>query len=80
MTLRFPNSWGPLGDDPRYEGLLKISWAIEDADDLSGGRNDIARESEMNPEIYPIYNPLKLAKLMREAADRIELMTRKEAR
>ncbi len=74
-NARLPNWWGRLEDDPRYQGLLKISWAICDADDLSSGRNNIVEESENDPEIYPICMPLKLAKLMREAAERIESMT-----
>jgi len=75
MTLEFSNWWGPPRDDPRFQGLLKISWIISDALDLSSRQTDIVRESEMNPEIYPFYTPLKLARLMREPAGRIESMT-----
>ena len=73
MTNRLPNMWGP--GDPRFEGLLKISWAISDAFDLATGQSDIAGRIEGDPGIYRYWIPLKLARFLREAVDRIESMT-----
>ena len=73
MANRLPNMWVP--GDPRFEGLLKISRAISDAFDLAAGQSDIAERIETDPGIYLFWIPLKLARFMREAADRIESMT-----
>ena len=62
-------------DDPRFKGLLDISWAISDAFDLATGQIDTAENIETDPEIYKFWLPLKLVSRMREAANRIESMT-----
>jgi hypothetical protein len=60
-----PNPVG-VRTDPRIDGLLAISEQIEDIIDY--GRSDSVSEGEP-------WSPLTLAREMRRAADRIELLT-----
>jgi hypothetical protein len=79
MTLqllnRRPNAWQIPGDE-RFDGLLEIANAINDAIDLAGGDEETIDMSELMPDLFPVWNPLRLAAAMREAADRIERATR----
>ena len=72
MVLMRNNSnwWQP--QDERFKGLLDIANAINDAHDLAFGDADLVWQSEMNPSVYPMWAPRRLAKRMREAADHIE--------
>ena len=64
-ATRIPNPSG-VRIDPRTEGLLDIAMQIDDIIDY--GRSDSANEEEP-------WAPLTLARKMREAADRIVLLT-----
>ena len=70
---KYPNRW--RRPDERFEGLLKIANAINTAFDMGNGDAWLVAESEFNPSTYPVLNPLRLARLMREAADRIAEFT-----
>ena len=61
--------------DERFEGLLALANAINTAYDLAGGKHDVVEETELNPSVYPVWTPLRLAERMGEAATRIEEMT-----
>jgi hypothetical protein len=79
MTLqllnRQPNVWQIPGDE-RFEGLLEIANAINDAIDLAAGDEETIDMSELLPDLNPIWSPMRVAQRMREAADRIERGTR----
>jgi hypothetical protein len=70
---RYENAWAL--DDERFEGLLAIANAINDAIDLAGGSVEVVEESEFEPDLYPMWTPLRLAERMRAAAERIEEAT-----
>ncbi len=76
---KLPNLWLP--DDRRIEGLLHLSWAANDAFELAthGGvinpYCEVMQEHRAEPDLWPIWAPLELARKMREAADRIEAVT-----
>jgi hypothetical protein len=70
-----PNWWGHPAEDPRFPGLLAISWAISDAHDLASGQRYILREGEFHPDTYPFWTPLRLAQEMEQAAQRIREWT-----
>jgi hypothetical protein len=72
---KLPNSWGHPAEDPRFEGLLKISRSISDAHDVASGQEDIRYELEWEPEIYHFWAPLHLAEAMELAAQRIRELT-----
>lgn len=73
--MKLDNWWNihPF-EDPRFEGLLGISFAVSDALDLASGHFNNG-EAEHNLEIYKIRTPLELAILMRKATDRIDELT-----
>jgi hypothetical protein len=75
IRKKLPNSWRLPAEDPRSPGLLEISWAISDSHDLASGLQDIVRERELNPEIYPFWTPLRLADAMEKEARRIREAT-----
>ena len=75
ITQKYPNLWLRPDEDPRFEGLLHIANVIQDGLDLAAGDREVAVASEFEPEVYPYASPLRLARLMREAADRIEAKT-----
>jgi hypothetical protein len=72
---KLTNSWGHPAEDPRFEGLLKISRAISDTHDVASGQEDILDQLEMNPEIYHFWAPLRLAEAMEQGAQRIRERT-----
>jgi hypothetical protein len=73
---RRPNAWEIPGDE-RFEGLLKIANAINDAIDLACRDRETIAMSELEPELFPVWTPLRLAARMREAAEHIESGTRR---
>ena len=77
MSIRleeYSNAWQM--PDERFEGLRNIANAINDAIDLASGSDEIVADSEMMPDLYPIWMPLRLAARMHEAAERIERATK----
>ena len=66
LRRRLPNAWGI--HDERFEGLLATANEINDAVDLAGGSGEIVLESELEPDLYPMWTPLRLAGRMRSAA------------
>ena len=69
------NLWGPYKDgDPRTADLVDISWATIDIMDFREGSLDIDLMNR-EPQVYPYWLPLTLARRMREAADLIERLT-----
>ena len=73
LTRSYSNYWEH--GDRRFEGLLGIANAIQDAFDVAHGEEDIALESELEPDSYPMWAPTRLVQRMREAAERIEALT-----
>jgi hypothetical protein len=67
------NWW--VDSDPRLKGLPKISWVISDAFDLASHQREIREQINMEPSIFPIWTPLRLAEEMESAAGRIREMT-----
>lgn len=73
LARRYPTQW--LWPDERFDGLLGLANAINDAFDLATGESNVVAESELAPDVYPIWTPLRLAGRMREAAQRVEELT-----
>ena len=73
LTKSHANWWEP--QDERFEDLRDIANAINDAIDLAHGDAEVVWNSEMIPDLYPVWTPTRLVKRMREVADRIEALT-----
>ena len=76
LNERLPNAWSY--QDERFEGLLTIANAINDAFDLATGEANLVRESEFEPDVYPMWTPLRLVERLRQAAQRIERATHRD--
>ena len=72
QSRRYPNWWVmDPAHDPRFDVLPRLAAAIEDASDLAWG-SIVYDRANPDPAVPPIFSPLQLAAMFREAAERIE--------
>jgi hypothetical protein len=75
----YPNEWQPPIQDERWETLLRISNGIQTTYEIVSGTREAGDLAELEATLYPFLTPLRLATLLREAADTIESLTEPEA-
>ena len=73
VVTRLPNNF--QAHDPRFDGLLKLAYIVEDEFDHAHGDTEGVISALDDPDTWPCARPLELAQLLREAAERIESTT-----
>ncbi len=71
----YANEWKPPADDERWETLLRLANGIQATYEIVSGTRETEDMSELEATLYPFLTPLRLATLLREAADSIESLT-----